>query len=238
MLREQQLKWKLGASALGFLCLDWVSCILENFEIKTMLLIKEALLKMAQSVLKHFLNLSGVVLDFVKEFLACCGIVGANQRLTPTPPPWAPTWECSWGAHDSWLAGEHCKLQVVGFLPCPVASHNSNPPFPMALGAFLIQRMLKAAAEQPLALASPTVSVGGLLPWLPCNISKGFIFVPVQNVKGFQHLHLKNKNSSVCALHFPSKSTVRKGKACPCSVLASPIQSCVKMHLKKGPFFQ
>lgn len=203
-----------------------------------MLFIQETLLEMAQSVLQHFLSLSRVVLDFVKEFLVCCRIVGVNQIHIPPPSPWAPTWDCSSSLHDSWLAGEYCKLQAAGFLPCPVASHNSSPSFPKSLGAFLIQRMPKAAAEQPLALASPTVSVGGLLPWLPCNISKGFIFVLVQNVKGFQHLHLKNKNSSVCALHFPSKSTVRKGKVCPCSVLASPIQSCVKMHLKKGPFFQ
>lgn len=34
-----------------------------------------------------------------------------------------------------------------------MASHNSNPPFPRSLGAFLTQRMPKAA-EQPLALLS------------------------------------------------------------------------------------
>lgn len=104
---------------------------------------------------------------FFKEFLACCGVAGLKQRLTPPSPTWALTWDLSASHHVSCLPGELCKHQAVGFLPLWVASDNSSPSFPnvspWALSRFKGDT-LRAAAVQTLALASPIISVGGLLP--------------------------------------------------------------------------
>lgn len=148
----------LGVPGFGFSPLYIVK--FENlFEIKAMLLKQETLLEMPQYILQHFLSLSGVVWGFVKELLACCGIAGANQRSTSPPPPWAPTWGCS----------------SVLMTPGTVISRQSqlSPALWLLTIAILLSlspwvfpdpKDAQGCAEQPLALPSPTVSVGGLLP--------------------------------------------------------------------------
>ena len=108
-------------------------------------------------------------------------------------------------APDSWFSPLHS-----------VASGNSSPSFPDVspwVPSWSEGSTLGAAAEPTLALTSPVGSVGGLLPWLPCSISKGLLFCSTVECKRLSRSPLKKwKFQRLCSpFSFQEHSEKREG---------------------------